>query len=392
VNTGDLSGEALSRAPDLMLSLGADYRATFLALGAQGELPLKVVGAELTGIGTALEFLKRPELQGAAKGARVVVIGGGNTAMDAARVALRRGAREALVLYRRGAELLPAFADEVEEAREEGVAFRFLAGPVAFLGADGRVSAIRCLEMGRAADRSEAPAPVAGSAFEIPCELVLSATGQVPLLTEAVGSLRQDSGRLWIDGRGRTSRRDFFAGGDLVQSKGSVVDAMASGKRAALAIHLSLTRDADAAAWVGAELGDGSTLSLQAFFRPPAHWEPAAVVRLDELDYLGCELKFPAPDRKRAPEKRLAGFEEVSLPASREEAVEEANRCFFCGTCAGCEKCRLYCPDSSMVRHEEAAPVRAAYLPDDAYCKGCGTCAEACPRGVLDMREGGEIP
>jgi Pyruvate/2-oxoacid:ferredoxin oxidoreductase delta subunit len=306
--------------------------------------------------------------------------------MDAARAALRLGAREALVLYRRGADQLPAFADEVEEAREEGVAFRFLAGPAAFLGREGRISAIQCHEMGRAAGRGDAPVAVEGSEFEVPCDLVLSATGQAPLLTAAPSNLRQDSGRVWIDGRGRTSRHGLFAGGDLAQAKGSVVDAMASGKRAALAIHLSLTRDTDTSPWVGAELGGGPTLSLHAFFRPPTRWEPETVVRLGELDYLGCEVRPPVPTRRRDPAARLADFGEVGLPASAQDAVEEAGRCFFCGTCAGCDKCRLYCPDSSMAP-EEGVAVRAAYLPNDTYCKGCGTCAEACPRGVLSMKE-----
>jgi Pyruvate/2-oxoacid:ferredoxin oxidoreductase delta subunit len=113
-------------------------------------------------------------------------------------------------------------------------------------------------------------------------------------------------------------------------------------------------------------------------------------VQLDELDYLGCEVRPPAPTRRRAAEERLRDSGEVTLPATREEAEAEARRCFFCGSCAGCEKCNLYCPDSSMARTEEEGPAGIAYLADNAYCKGCGTCAEACPRGVLTMGRGDE--
>ncbi|MBI5439947.1 MAG: FAD-dependent oxidoreductase, partial [Deltaproteobacteria bacterium] len=162
--------------------LEREYRAVFLALGAEGEPPLGAQGGELAGVGSALEFLKRPELQAAARAARVVVVGGGNTAMDAARQALRCGAKEALVLYRRGPDQLPAFPEEVEEAREEGVGFRFLAAPTAFLGTGGHVSAVRCVEMKPAVSRKDPVFPVPGSDFEVPCDLVLAATGQLPLL------------------------------------------------------------------------------------------------------------------------------------------------------------------------------------------------------------------
>jgi NADPH-dependent glutamate synthase beta subunit-like oxidoreductase/ferredoxin len=375
---------------EALSAMQAEYRATFLAVGAQSDLALRVAGEDLGGVGSALEFLQRPELQTKARGARVVVIGGGNTAMDAARVALRRGAAEVRVLYRRGTGDLPAFPDEVDEAREEGVQFRFHAGPAAFLGEEGRVSAIRCFEV-RPAGRGEAAVPLPGSEFELACDLVLSATGQVPLLASAPADVRLQGGRVWVDASGQTTRSGLFAGGDLADSRGSVVDALASGKRAAAAIHLSLLGGTEPRRWLGAELGGGPALSLQAMMRPPARWEPASVVRLDELDYVGCETRAVAPVRRKAVGERLSGFDEVSLAPSREEAWAEAERCFFCGTCAGCEKCNLYCPDGSMERQDEAGSTGKAYLYDNAYCKGCGTCAEACVRGVLTMREGGEV-
>jgi len=366
----------------------ADHQALFLAIGAQQHQFLKLPGEETAGVLAGLAFLQQDDLSAKAKDARVVVIGGGNTAMDAARTAKRKGAKSVTVLYRRSREEMPAFDDDVAEAEEEGIRFAFLAGPVAFLGDNERVEALKFVQMELAPagkNQRPRPVPVQDSETKINCDLVIVATGQsvpaLPMLKE----LRFDQGRVWISDLGETSTTSLFAGGDLTPVKASVVDAMASGKLAALAIHLSLTAKADTQSLQAVSLGAGPAFSIEAYFKRPAHWEPSQVVELNDLDRISAS---PLPTRKADqldPVARATSFDEVTQTLSCQQTKIEASRCFFCGTCIGCDKCMLFCPEGAvMPPHKEGG----AYYALNDYCKGCGTCAMACDRGILENKEG----
>ncbi len=255
-----------------LAALVGDHGAVFLSPGADAHFPLSVPGEKLRGVLPGLEFLRSDSLQSQARGAQVVVIGGGNTALDAARTALRSGARRVRVLYRRSRDQMPAFADEVAEAGAEGVKIEVLVAPIAFLGSAGKLEAVRLVECrldtpGK--DGRLRPVPIDGAERVVDCDLAIIAAGQIPKAEPFLRELRWEKGRIWVDGWGRTSRSGLFAGGDLTPARASVVDAIATGKRAALGIHLSLTGKPDEDALQAVTLGPGSAFSLAAWVERP---------------------------------------------------------------------------------------------------------------------------
>lgn len=237
------------------------YDAVFIGTGAGLPVFMNIPGEHLNGVYSANEFLTRINLMKAYKfptydepmldlhGKDVAVIGGGNTALDAIRSALRLGARKAYVLYRRSETEMPARAEEVKHAREEGIEFHMLTSPVEFLqDGDGWLGAVRCerMELGEPdASGRRRPVPVSGSEFEIPLSVAVIAIG-----TSANPIVQSTTPGLGTDKRGyiqaspetqRTSRKGVFAGGDIVTGSATVILAMGAGRRAAKSIHDYLT-------------------------------------------------------------------------------------------------------------------------------------------------------
>lgn len=227
---------------DLSLSdLEAQHDALFVGVGMGEDMPLKLEGLDLEGVWPSLRLIERIKtMNPPSMGDRVVVIGGGNTAIDVAREAVRLGARHVTVLYRRTEAEMPAFRHEVEAAYEEGVQFEWLTLPVRLLG-DVRVSGVACVRTRLIPDPSGGrpkPHKVEGTEFVVPADTVVFAIGQQPrteLLASLLG-LQVEDGRVWVDENFRTSRPRVFAGGDCVNGGGTVVEAVAHGKRAAHAI------------------------------------------------------------------------------------------------------------------------------------------------------------
>jgi glutamate synthase (NADPH/NADH) small chain len=233
------------------------FDAVFIAVGAGLPVFMDVPGENLKGVYSANEYLTRINLMGAwtegadtpiLHGQRVAVVGGGNVAMDSVRTARRLGASAATIVYRRGREELPARAEEVHHAEQEGVEFAFLVAPTEVLGDEqGWVSGLRCIrmELGEAdASGRRRPTPVPGSEFEIECDMVVVAIGtrSNPLLTTTSAGLEVNQwGYIVTDASGMTSIPGVFAGGDIVRGAATVILAMGDGKRAAAAIHAYLT-------------------------------------------------------------------------------------------------------------------------------------------------------
>ena len=224
----------------------AAFDAVFLGVGLGDDVPLELPGDDLAGVWESLPFieaLKDDELRDI--GDRVVVVGGGNTAIDVAREARRLGARHVTVVYRRTRAAMPAYAFEVEEAEHEGVMFAWRTLPVRFLG-EQHVEAVECVSVRLApADASgrRRPVPVAGTEFNLRADTVVKAVGQRPRaeLSGRFGGLEVAGGKIVVDDEGHTTNRRVFAGGDAVNGGASVVEAVRQGKRAALAIHRSFT-------------------------------------------------------------------------------------------------------------------------------------------------------
>jgi glutamate synthase (NADPH/NADH) small chain len=241
-----------------LADLRRDFEAIFLGVGAQRPKPLDLPGADLAGVLPALPFLVQknvslPELGGPpidVSGRRVVVLGGGDTAMDCLRTALRCGAKEAVCLYRRDLANMPGSRKEYSNALEEGARFEFLTNPTELIaGPDGGVAAVRCvrMELG-AADASgrRKPRAVPGSEFIVPADLLLVAYGfdPVPFPKESdFGAVKTDEwGNVRVDQNQMTSMAGVFAGGDSVRGPSLVVHAVRDGRKAAKGMHCFLQR------------------------------------------------------------------------------------------------------------------------------------------------------
>lgn len=235
------------------------FDACFIGTGAGLPMFMNIEGENLNGVYSANEFLTRVNLMKAylfpeydtpiKTGERVAVIGGGNVAMDAVRTAIRLGAKEAVIIYRRSEKEMPARKEEIHHAKEEGVIFELCTCPIKIIGEDSWVKAIECVRMDLCeADESgrRRPVPVKGSEFHIPVDIVIVAigTGPNPLVPQSTSKLALNGyGYIIADeDTGQTSREGVFAGGDIVTGAATVILAMGAGKKAAKAIHEYLMR------------------------------------------------------------------------------------------------------------------------------------------------------
>ena len=226
-------------SPERLHSLADSADAVFLGVGLGEDQAVRYPGDELTGVWDSLPFIEAIKLQRPPEvGERVVVVGGGNTAIDVAREAVRLGASEVTMVYRRSEAEMPAYPHEVVEARDEGVAFTFLAEPVRLLG-NGRLEAVECRRMRLGApDKSgrPRPEPEPGSEFTIPADTLIKALGQKRRtgFLSWIEGLNTDGGLVAIDpATGQTSAPKYFAGGDAVNGGATVVEAVRHGKLAA---------------------------------------------------------------------------------------------------------------------------------------------------------------
>lgn len=391
-----LAGETARRELD-------SYDAVFLATGAHRGRSLDVPGEEGPGVLQGLEFLKavnrgeRPDI-----GNKVAVIGGGNTAMDCARTALRMGS-EPIVIYRRMRDQMPAIPREVEEAMGEGIEMIFLASPESFHHQDGRLVGMHLTRM-ELGDPDESgrrrPVPIRDGGFSIEVDTVLTAIGEETELDALPESLTSDRGSVRVDVLGSTGRAAVFAGGDLAGEERTVADALGSGKRAAIGIERYLdgrARNGDLAGeLVGDVIGDVLRAEIDALRWgtgevSASRWRSDDPVRrtnpsgepvgIDALQLAHFRSTPRQHDRKNGGPR---SFGESNLGIDFDQAVAEAKRCFNCGVCNDCELCLIFCPDNAIRRRPEGG-----FELDMDYCKGCGVCAEECPRGAIVMtREG----
>ena len=362
------------------------FDATFVATGLGRSRRLDVPGENLKGVHDGLEFLRTLNTGGTIDvGERVAVIGGGNTAMDVARSARRLGA-EVDVFYRRSQDEMPAIADEIEEALEEGIEIHELLNPVEIHG-EKSVESIQLVRM-RLGEPDESgrrrPIPIEGDTITREVEAVITAIGEGPDFSFVADTLATTGNVITVDEVGRTDDPYVWAGGDVVDQPHSVVDAIASGKRAALAIDRMLDGADPSAIREQARLGRADGLSMRRYVQGSASGvDPDRVVDYDEVNPNYFPHKERTPTTKRNGSHDMADdFEEVELGFIDSFAQREADRCFNCGTCTECDNCFVFCPDFAVLRTGD--PERP-YRIDTDYCKGCGICAHECPRGAIRL-------
>lgn len=329
-----------------------EYDAVFLAVGAQIGRRAYIPAGDSARILDAVSVLHDTE-DGAPPllGRRVVVYGGGNTAMDAARTARRLGATDAVVVYRRTRERMPAHDDEVREAAEEGVAMKWLS---TIAHADGGKITIERMEL----DATGFPRPT-GEFEELAADSVVLALGQQADLSllDGLPEIETEDGVVTVGPDLMTGRPGVFAGGDMVPAERTVTVAIGHGKEAARHID----------AW----------LRGTAYAPPP---EPA--LASFELLNTWYYADAPATERPRLDAaRRVSTFDEVQGGLDEDNALFEARRCMSCGNCFECDNCFGICPDNAVIK---LGPGNGFAIDYD-YCKGCGLCVAECPSGSIRM-------
>ena len=348
--------------------LRTTYDAVFLALGQDVGRRLDAEGAQARGVIGALEFLRETGLgRPVTVGASVLVIGGGNTASDAARSAIRLGGAggnqaSATIVSLEAEDELLIQPEDLAQARDEGVLFRPRTALVSVLtGEDGNVrgAVLAAARLARDENGAVRAQVTAGTEYEVPCDTILVAIGQVQVLDWLPAPYTRH-GLVEADESGRVPDEGaaVFAGGDVMRGPSMVVDALGDGKRAA--------RDID------------RVLSAEPL-RPE---DPVEVMPYEKLNpaYFRHAPRTEAPLAPAA-ERRASQVTEVTLAYSREQAVAEADRCMSCGVCNGCDNCYIVCPDVSVMRDTRQ---NGHYSIRTHYCKGCLVCVQECPTGALE--------
>jgi thioredoxin reductase/Pyruvate/2-oxoacid:ferredoxin oxidoreductase delta subunit len=329
-----------------------DYDAVFVATGAHSSRKLEIPGENTAGVISGIEFLRQLNLDGKSQiGKNVIVIGGGNTAIDAARASLRLGA-EAIIVYRRTREEMPAVEEEIEGAGKEGIEIVYLAAPTKIVAQGGRIKEVEFIRMRLGepdASGRKRPVPIEGSTFKMKADTVITAIGESSDL-----ALLPKETKLSETGT-KAKGMQIFGGGDAVSGAGRVVDAIASGRRAAQAIASCLQ---------GKKAEDKPSKEL---------------ARFEDIN----TAYFPHQARLKMPElsvaKRTSNFTEINRGVPVGKGVNEAKRCFSCGVCRDCKNCLYFCPDICVSVKD------GKYEFDYDYCKGCGICSHECCAGVIQM-------
>ena len=291
------------------------------------------------------------------------MVGGGNSAIDAARVALRLGA-DVTLSYRRTRAEMPAIEHEISSAEEEGVKFEYLTAPVEVVQEGGKAVGLKLqrMELGEPdSSGRRRPVPVAGSEFVLEATFVCPSISQEPEW-EGLETLKNEKGWISADAMGKTPAEGVFAGGDVTNQLGLVTEAIGLGRIAAEAIDNYIQN------------------------KQPQEVAPLTVIRYENMyrDFF--------PKKERTQTKHLPAAEvkhsmtvEPMVPLSEDEFKHEISRCMSCGLCFDCDNCWMYCSDGAVEKKAKDTPRGTHYAFVLEKCQGCKKCAEACPCGYIDM-------
>lgn len=331
------------------------FAAVFVCVGAHISRRTDIPARDASKVLDAVSFLRSMESgEQPVIGRRVAIYGGGNTAMDAARTAKRLGATDAMIIYRRDREHMPAHDFEATEAEEEGVKINWLS-TIKEMDTDATTLTIEKMVL----DENGRPQPT-GEFETLAADSVILALGQdidSDLLKEASGVELKSDGTVIVDDSFMTGQEGIFAGGDMVPDERSITFAVGHGKKAARYIN-------------GYLLG--------------TPYKPAEKHPVVEYDKLQLWYKTDAPQSEQPMlevEERVSGFEEVISGLTEEQAVFEAQRCYSCGNCFECDGCYGSCPESAVIKLGKGK--RYEYNYD--LCVGCRACFLQCPCHAIEM-------
>ena len=344
--------ELNAKVADIETAMAEGFDAAFLAVGAHIAKRAYIPAGGAAKILDAVALLRSMEGEAPPRlGRKVVIYGGGNTALDAARTARRLGADEAIIVYRRTRERMPAHDFELEEALQEGVSMKWLSTIKTVEGGGITIEKMRLDDKGF-------PQPT-GEFETLEADSLVLALGQdvdLSLLEKAEGVEFAD-GVVKVGPDMMTGRRGVFAGGDMAPSERTVTVAVGHGKRAARFVDAYLRRET---------------------YQAPAPREAASFDRLNAWYYEDAPATV-RPSIEAA--RRVRNFEEVVKGLDETNALYEARRCLSCGNCFECDNCYGVCPDNAVIKLGPGKGFRFDY----DYCKGCGLCATECPCGAIDM-------
>ncbi len=345
--------------------LQKEYAAVFIAFGAHKPKRLPLFPAGDPRVLDGLAFLQSIRIGAPLPvGQNVVVIGGGSVAMDIAGSAIRLGSNAGiLALESRGA--LPAPEDEIQDVLDEGATI-IDGAMVKRLEEDSGGILLHCVrvELDPAAPAGVLrPIEIAGSGFGVKADSVILAVGQDPELADWDSILKVERSMLVTDNAFMTSCAAVFAAGDVAGTERFVSSAVGGGRLAADSIARYL----------------GNAAEVE-----PVPAGQAKEVEFKEINTFYFPLKSRLERGKFSASERIADFREIRLGFSAEQAQDQAERCFSCGSCIECDNCFIFCPDMAVAK-DSSVPLHYTVL--DQYCKGCGCCLEECPRGAMGVRE-----
>jgi indolepyruvate ferredoxin oxidoreductase alpha subunit len=339
------------------------YKAIFLAIGAHHAKKLNLPGDDARGVMDVLTFLKKAALKKPIPAfSRVVVLGGNDRALDAARTALRLGAKSVTVLFSRSRREMPAEASEILEAEREGVSFQFFSVPSKITTSHGKAMGVSFRKAVLSAPTSLGRTrvlSVQGPEKNLKVDLVITSPTYVPHLSHFSNDVPQTAwNTIHVDPMTlATSVEGLFAGGDAVTGPKNFIEGLAAGRKAALSIHRYLSgedlRTDREAEGVSTEL---VSVNIDKVETQPRVEEPV----------------LPLESRKK-------NFKEVHLLPSEETLIAEAKRCLHCGACTQCDTCMLQCPEGAISKSEEG------YVIHYEKCTGCRVCVQECPTSAIDM-------
>lgn len=341
--------------------LRKEYKATYVAVGGHIGVKLGIPGEDAPSVFDGASFLHM--VNSGEKidiGSKVIVIGGGNSAIDAARVSKRLGA-DVTIHYRRTRDEMPAIEHEVVGAEEEGIHLEFLSAPVEILRDGGKATGLKCIRMKLGepdASGRPRPIPVEGSEFDAEADTIIASISQQPDFG-GLEQVRNEKGWISIDEKNQTSLDGVFAGGDVTNQLGLVTEAIALGRKAAESIDAYLR---------GTE---------------PEQATPPTVVQASgmKLEYYETQPRNEAPTLPSS--ERVKNFNVITSSLEQSQVTGETKRCFSCGQCFGCDVCFSYCQEGAVKRTPEADELK--YKFELALCTGCKKCAEECPCGFIDL-------